>query len=236
MAHPTNPEAVPKPVPEAVIVAHGQPGDPGPQQAAIEALAAQVGAFLPGWRVYGATLAAEGALEAVAHPGALIYPFFMAEGWFTGRELPRRLAKAGADGARVLRPFGLDPALTALMQAKAEAGAPTAPGDCTLVIAAHGSQRSQTSADSARAMAAQMRGFRAVVTGFVEQSPYLADAARLDGPVLCLPFFALTADHVTEDVPEALAQAGFTGPLLPPIGAAAEVPALIAQALEVAHD
>ncbi|MDM7255958.1 MAG: CbiX/SirB N-terminal domain-containing protein [Paracoccus sp. (in: a-proteobacteria)] len=220
---------------EAVIVAHGQPGDPCPQQAAIEALAAQVGARLPEWRVYGATLAAEGALEAVAHPGALIYPFFMAEGWFTGRELPRRLAKAGAEGAQVLRPFGLDPALVALMQARAEAGAPATPGDCTLVLAAHGSQRSQTSADSARAMAAQMRGFRAVVTGFVEQAPYLADAAQVDGPALCLPFFALTADHVTQDIPEALAQAGFSGPLLPPIGAAPEVPALIAAALEAAH-
>ncbi len=222
------------PVIDALIVAHGQPGDPGPQQAALEALAAKVGALLPDWAVGGATLAAPGALEAVQ--ARRVYPFFMAEGWFTGRELPRRLRAAGMGNARVLRPFGVDPALTELCQAKARAAAPAAPADCTLVLAAHGSQRSQTSADSARAMAARLTGWRRVVTGFVEQAPYLSDAARLDGPALCLPFFALTADHVTDDLPEALAQAGFRGPLLPPIGAADEVPALIAAALLNSED
>ncbi len=217
------------PVIDALIVAHGQPGNPGPQQAALEALAAQVAALLPGWTVGGATLAAPGALQA--KQARLVYPFFMAEGWFTGRELPRRLRAAAMADARVLRPFGLDPALTGMCQAQAQAAAPAAQADCTLVLAAHGSQRSQTSADSARAMAARLTGWRRVVTGFVEQEPFLADAARVEGPALCLPFFALSADHVTGDLPEALAQAGFRGPLLPPIGAAPEVPALIAAAL-----
>lgn len=80
----------------AVIVSHGQPGDPGPQQQAIEALAATVAHADPGIAVHGATLAMPGALASVADDDSLIYPMFMAEGWFTGTELPRRLVQAGA--------------------------------------------------------------------------------------------------------------------------------------------
>ena len=85
----------------AVIVSHGQPGDPGPQQRAIEDLAAAVARADPGCEVRGATLAMPGALAATCGPDSLIfYPMFMAEGWFTRTELPRRLAEAGAGGGR----------------------------------------------------------------------------------------------------------------------------------------
>ena len=42
---------------DILIVAHGQPGDPEPQQAAVEALAAAVAPHLPQALVRGATLA-----------------------------------------------------------------------------------------------------------------------------------------------------------------------------------
>jgi len=48
---------------------------------------------------------------------------------------------------------------------------------------------------------------------------------------VCLPFFALRAGHVSQDVPQALAQAGFRGPLLAPIGEHAGVPRVIAAGL-----
>lgn len=224
---------------EAVIVAHGQPGDPDPQQAAIAALAAQVAGLLPGATIRGATLAKEGALAAgldgLAAP--LVYPFFMAEGYFTRRVLPARLAEAGAQGARQLPPFGTDPDLPALMQRAAQEGARAAgiaPGIATLVLAVHGSQVSSTSKDTGLAMAEYLRrsaGFAAVTVGLIEEPPFLSDVARLPGPALCLPFFALRAGHVAGDIPEALAEAGFPGPLLPAIGEHAEVPALIAAAL-----
>jgi sirohydrochlorin ferrochelatase len=73
--------------------------------------------------------------------------------------------------------------------------------------------------------------FREVRTGFVDQAPFLADAARIDGPALCLPFFASRAGHVGVDLPKALAEAEFPGPLLAPIGADAEAPGIIAAAL-----
>ena len=219
----------------AVIVSHGQPGDPGPQQQAIEALAAAVAAEGPGLSVRGATLAQPGALAAAVAPGCLIYPMFMAEGWFTRRELPRRLDAIGSD-ARVLRPFGAEPALPDLCIATVRAAAGTAgwgAAETTVLLSAHGSQRSPASGEGAGALAAVMAPhFARVVTGFVEQAPYLADAARDLGPrSVSLPFFALRAEHVTDDLPEALDAAGFQGLRLDPIGLSPAVPGLIAASL-----
>ncbi len=219
----------------AVIVSHGQPGDPGPQQQAIEELAARVAARDPGCPAAGATLAMPGALAAACDENSLIYPMFMAEGWFTGSELPRRLALAGVVGARVMRPFGTDPALPGLIVAKARAAIADqgwAPQETALFLAAHGSQRSQASFRITIALAAQVAPhFARVVTGFVEQAPFIADAARGLGPAVSLPLFALRADHVLDDVPGALDRAGFTGPRLDPIGLAPEVPGMIAAAI-----
>ena len=198
----------------AVIVSHGQPGDPGPQQQAIEDLAARVAACDPGCPVVGATLAMPGALAAVAQGDSLIYPMFMAEGWFTRTELP-----------------GL-----VVAQAHAAASAQGwTPQDTTLLLAAHGSQRSQASFAITTALAESIAPhFARVVTGFVEQEPFLADAARGLDRAVSLPFFALRAEHVLDDLPTALDQAGFTGPRLDPIGLAPEVPALIAASIRAA--
>lgn len=219
----------------AVIVSHGQPGDPEPQEQAMQALAALVAAEDPGCPVQGATLAMPGALAAAADDDSLIYPMFMAEGWFTGRQLPKKLAEAGAPGARVMRPFGTDPTLPALITAKAHQAARAKgwqPQDTTLLLTAHGSQVSQASFTITTQVADQIAPhFARVVTGFVEQEPFVADAARGLTRAVHLPFFALRAEHVTDDLPEALDQAGFTGPRLDPIGLAPEVPALIAAAI-----
>ena len=221
----------------ALIVAHGQPSDPGPQQAAVEGLAAAVAA-LSGRRVLGATLAMPGALDraVAAAPDAMAYPMFMAAGWFTGTELPRRLAAAGAQGMDILPPFGLDPTLAELCLLKISQAAIVCgwdPHQVTLLLIAHGSQRARGSAQGAEAMAEMLRmRLGRVVTGFIEEAPFLVDAARDLGPrALALPFFATEAEHVTDDIPTGLAQAGFAGPCLPSIGLAFEVPGLIAAAL-----
>ncbi|MCB1372036.1 MAG: cobalamin biosynthesis protein CbiX, partial [Rhodobacteraceae bacterium] len=70
-----------------------------------------------------------------------------------------------------------------------------------------------------------------VRVGFVDEEPRLAVAARLPGPALCLPFFAARNSHVEVDLPEALAEAGFPGPILPPVGTDAAVPRIIADGL-----
>lgn len=226
--------------PLGVIVAHGQPSDPGPAEAEIAALAAQVAAALPGWSVRSATLAQEDALaralEGAGH--AFVYPLFMADGWFTQTHLPARLA--AASGARITRlvPFGLDPAVQALtvtlaVEAAAEAG--RAPPETDILLAAHGSFRSPAPAAVARAMAlhlADRGGFRRVETGFIDQDPQIATVAKtFAAGALCLPFFAARGGHVIDDLPGALAQAGFSGRLLDPVGTDARVPGLIAAAL-----
>jgi sirohydrochlorin ferrochelatase len=222
---------------DALIVAHGAPADPAPQEVVLQALAAATAPHLPtGWRIRGATLAAEGALEAALQGlhAPLIYPFFMAEGFFTGTLLPRRLAEAGATGAQQIAPFGIDPALPKLMARVALAAADKAPSATNLLVAAHGSKVSRTSADSTHAMVAHLgplTGFNRILAGFVEEAPFLADQARALGAGICLPFFALEAGHVIGDIPEAMEEAGFQGPILPPIGQHPEVPALIAAAL-----
>ena len=89
------------------------------------------------------------------------------------------------------------------------------------MLAAHGSPSNTKPAEAARAVAAAIEAsgaFREVCTGFVDEPPYLADVARGVEPGVCLPFFAAENGHVREDLPEALAEAGFTGPLLPAIG------------------
>ena len=226
----------------ALIVAHGSPADPQPQEAALQALADSVTQLLPGWTVRGATLAAPGSLETALSEldQPLIYPFFMAEGWFTRTTLPKRLAAAGQAHLIQLPAFGHDPTLPRLMVQAAQGSALAAgwtPAETTVILAAHGSQVSRASATITESIAQTLRqssGFQQIVTGYVEEAPFLHDAARIAGPALCLPCFATSAGHVLDDIPEALEQAGFTGPLLPPIGADPSVPALIAASLRKA--
>jgi sirohydrochlorin ferrochelatase len=223
---------------EAVIVAHGSPADPLPQEEALAALAAEVEAGLPGWRVRGATLAAPGslatALDGFSRP--LVYPFFMAEGYFTGEVLPRRLREMHP-AARQLPAFGSDPELPRLVSEAALAGTRDAglrPETTALLLAAHGSQVSPASRMATLKLAEILSAaspFRAIVTGFIEEAPFLTESAQGLGDAICLPLFTLNAGHVIDDVPEALAEAGFTGRLLRHIGAHRQVPGMIAAAL-----
>ncbi|MBR9843823.1 MAG: cobalamin biosynthesis protein CbiX [Rhodobacteraceae bacterium] len=222
--------------PSVLIVAHGSPSDPDTQEAALTALAAQVDAALPDIRVKGTTLAAPGCFEAaVAGLGTpLLYPFFMADGYFVRRILGD---KAKTHGLTVLPPFGHEPALpsaieTALTDLLATKGWSAA--DTTLLVAAHGSAVSQKNAETTKALTARLHsalGFASALSGFVEQEPFLGDIARDLGQAICLPFFALRAGHYIDDVPEALASADFSGPVLPPFIEWPRTADLIAQSL-----
>jgi len=222
--------------PSAILVAHGSPADPAPQEAAMQALAVRVAMWLPGWKIRGTTLAKDGALDAALAQLhiPLIYPFFMAEGWFTRTNLPRRLAAAGGENLVQLPPFGTDPALIALMAAAAR-GARSSKG---ILIAAHGSKVSKTSSQTTYAMVNHLKGlgFSPVEAGFIEEAPFLAHVARKMQRAVCLPFFALRASHVVQDIPEALENVGFQGQILPPIGEDPRTAQLIAAALARAVD
>ena len=222
----------------ALIVSHGQPSDPGPAEAELAALAGQVAMLLPDWDMRSATLAQPGALaQAVRGGPGLVYPMFMAGGWFTQEQLPRRMAEAGAAGWEYLPPFGLDPAVQRLcmtMAREAAAAMGLAPAQVAVLLAAHGSGRSPAPAHVANAMAARLRqeaGFRRAEAYFIDQSPGIATARGFGAAALCLPFFAAKGGHVAVDLPQALTEAGFAGQVLPPLGLDPRVPELIAMAL-----
>jgi sirohydrochlorin ferrochelatase len=224
----------------ALIVAHGSPSNPEQGEADMEQLAARVAVLLPGWLVKGVTLAAPGRLEAAVAElcGPVVYPFFMAGGWFTKVELPRRLEAAGSGGLSVRAPFGESAAVTELAvdAAVSEAARQGWRADeVSLVLAAHGSGRSRVPAEAAGRIETAVRAagrFAEVRLGFIEEAPSVAAvAAGLGDQAICLPLFVARWGHVVTDVPEALAEAGFRGVLLPPIGCRDEVPALIAAAL-----
>jgi sirohydrochlorin ferrochelatase len=216
----------------ALIVAHGQPSDPGPAARALEGLAERVQQALPGWRVRAATLAEPGALaRAVAGQAAgVVFPMFMAGGWFTRVNIPAKLAEAGAqvgpDGWQVLEPFGCDPAVHDLCIALVRDS-----GAAEVILAAHGSFKSPAPSDIAFHLADRIAGETGaqVRAGFIDQEPQLSGLTGF-GEV-CLPFFAAEGGHVSDDIPAALAAAGFAGRILPPVGLDPRVSGIIAAAI-----
>ena len=223
---------------EALIISHGQPSDPDPSEAALAKLAAKVAELLPDWRIDSATLAKPDALAAVVagRTTGLVYPMFMAGGWFPMTELPRRMAEAGGVDWAYLPPFGLDARvqdLVVTLAVETAAAQGRTPAQSDVLLAAHGSFRSAAPAEVAQAVANRLKraGFARAEAFFIDQEPRIATAAGFGAGSVCLPFFAAEGGHVTDDLPQALAEAGFGGQLLPPLGLDARVPSLIAAAL-----
>ena len=224
-------------MPPVLIVAHGQPSNPGPAAAELADLAGKVAAYLPGQTVASATLAEPDALsEVIAKrgPGGLLFPLFMAGGWFTRTHLPARLTAAGAQNWQVLEPLGCLTSLHDLAVKTAAEALQTRAGP--LVLAAHGSSKTSVPSDIASHVGHKIRTTLgcAVHVAFIDQTPQLKDLPALGPEAICLPFFAASGGHVTTDIPEALARAGFTGTLLPALGLRPEIPALIAAAIRAA--
>lgn len=224
----------------ALLVAHGQPSSPERPERELATRAAQVEALLPGWTVGSSTLAASGALDAAIarlEGRPLVYPVFMTNGWFVSVNLRQRLARAGAAEYPVLPPLGLDPGLPGRILARLERECRArglSPGTTPLLVAAHGSPSDPRPRRVTEALAGVIRrdsAFSTVVTGYVDEAPYLSEAAREALHGLCLPFFASSNSHVAEDLPEALDAADYGGVCLPPVGEWNEVPAMIAAAL-----
>lgn len=184
----------------------------------------------------------ESALEAVAGKGAgrlLVYPLFMADGYFVEQVLPKRIAESGARlEPLILSPLGLDPGLEALMLAEALAAAKGrgfAPEKTRLLVAGHGSKFGPASADATRRMANRLAGanrFARVGAAFLEEPPFIADALKEDeGPVVVSGFFAGDGMHSSRDVPEAIARARGPAVYTGPVGAHEAVRDIVAAAV-----
>lgn len=230
-------------MPHALIVAHGQPSDPEPAEHALAAFAAEVNALCTGLEVHSATLAAPGAFENCVSrlpDDAVIYPLFMAKGWFVTSALPKRLADRKL---RILDPLGVDPELPGLV---AEALRNKLdknnwkPQETDLILAAHGSGRSRNPSAVARNFSVELEQhitFRSIRLGFVEEPPSIAEAAMgaLD-QAICLPYFACTGGHVLEDVPQELEKAAFAGQVMPVVGELPQIKRQIASTLTQAFE
>lgn len=225
-----------------LILAHGSPSNPERLDEALRCLARRVARHTPGWRVHAGTLGKPGSVEtAIEAFGSTdlitVYPFFMSDGWFVSEELPRRVAALTACPVSYLAPLGFDPALPKLSARRAMEAAQkigVASSECILILAAHGSTRSSNPTKAAARIKDKIIDtgeFADVRLGFISGAPGLAEVAVCDPPAICLPLFATRAGHVQFDVPAALTEAGFTGPVLAPIGDDPEVPGLIAAAL-----
>lgn len=218
---------------KALIVAHGQPSDPMPAEAALAELTGRVAGHLPGWQVGSATLAAPGALAsalAALGPGGVAFPLFMAGGWFVRTHLPARLLEAGARDWGVLEPLGCDDAVQELAVTLVAEAAPVG----SVLVAAHGSGRSSVPSDVAVHLAGKIAartGIARVEAAFIDQSPTLAGAVGHGPGSVCLPYFAAEGGHVSDDLPRALAEAGFQGRVLPALGLDPRLPGVIARAI-----
>ncbi|MBN9672704.1 CbiX/SirB N-terminal domain-containing protein [Roseibium aggregatum] len=226
---------------EAFIVAHGQPSEPEAGEEHLRALAQKVRVSLPDWTVRSATLALPGALERALEncgPKPLVFPVFMADGWFTQKALAGRLRGTSARQLSALGTHPELPRLAARLLRRAAERAGWAHRGFEVLLAAHGSATGSAAAACTMRFADQLScrlSETQIRVGFLEQEPRLAEAASHCGlRTLALPLFAGAGGHPTRDVPEALDRAGFQGLRLKPLGEAYFIPDLIAHALKCA--
>ena len=145
-----------------------------------------------------------------------VYPMFMADGFFTSKALPERIAAVGlAHLCTLLPPLGLDPLMPSLIMQHAVAAAQTAalnPAHTRLLLVGHGSKISRASLRSTERVACKLRQlqrFAFIETAYLEESPFLdAQLKSAELTTLVSGFFSGDGLHAAEDVPGAIAQAG----------------------------
>lgn len=206
-----------------VLVAHGERG--GTMQNA--SLAAHVGALASDGfirtvvgGVLNGTPTLGDALAQARSSGAkriLVYPLFMAPGYFVDIKLPDEIHVAGCDDiSEILTPLGSDPNLPAIMLRRAVGVARKAnlsPALARLVVVGHGSKSgTPASAYATRQFAATLRGrgvFGEVDVAFLEEAPSVQDVLTASKrPTVVIGYFYAAGLHAAEDVPEAIAETG----------------------------
>ena len=227
----------------AVLASHGDRGGTAPNAA----LAAQAEAVraLTGLPVATGVLKGEPTIEqalaeaAASSPFAIVlYPLFMADGYFVEKVRARVLAAGLTPEPQVLAPLGLDPRLPDILVQEAVTVAETRgfePLSSRLLIVGHGSKLGPASATATRkaaARAALARRFASVTTAFLEEEPFLEDALRAgSAPTVVAGFFFGDGLHAGEDVPDAIEETGANAIYTGAIGNAPAVAPLIAAAL-----
>ncbi len=192
-------------------------------------------------------LSLEHAMHAAEASGAAriaVYPMFMADGYFTGKVLPDRIAAAGlSDRCSLLAPLGLDPQLPPLMMRHAilfAAQIGLNPAHTRLLVAGHGSKIGRASLRSTERVACKlrkMRRFAWIETAYLEETPFLhSQLPSSELTTLVLGFFSGDGLHASEDVPGAIAASGATAHYAGSIGRQPEIGQIIDAAVRLAID
>lgn len=222
-------------LPGLVLWAHGGAGRSG----VAEDLAARlrsIGQFseVAACSLKGDPGLAETLRGTTAEPVYLV-PLLMAEGHTYHTVLPRLLAEAPERRIVQCRPVGVAPGLDAVVVAQAlEACAVRnfAPGDTTLVLAAHGTQRHAGSSDAARRTAGRIVAtgqFHRVCEAFLEQPPLIEAVLRTIAPRPCVVvgLFMDHGAHTADEIPKIIAAAHPGAADAGPVGARPEIAEII---------
>lgn len=200
--------------PGLLIAAHGERGGARRDESIVrlvEELAAcnvasQVSyGLIKGEPSIGAVLNSLSACEIV------VYPMFLADGYFARTVLPQLLKEFGSKregvSVRVLPSLGLDPALADLVVVKA-ASAIQASGfsteRTTLVFLAHGSNKNMASRAATEDLANRARRcglVHDVRVAFLDEPPSLIElASEVAGPIVVVGLFAGNGLHGADDM------------------------------------
>jgi sirohydrochlorin ferrochelatase len=220
-----------------VLCAHGQCGTSGITDAHVESLR-KSGCFA---RVEGCCINGEPDLAStlctIAQGEIFIVPLLMADGYTYGSVLPTLMPDCSPPGTRIhlCRPLGQTPGLAAVAidwAADLCADRGWSCNETTVIVAAHGTPRSSASSEAAQRLTAAIdrsRRFLSSGTGFLEQSPILADVLRAIRPAPCvvIGYFMDRGIHAGKDIPWIIEtshpEAAYTGA----IGCNEKVPELI---------
>lgn len=232
----------------AVLVAHGDRGGVSPDaslHAQVKAVSARIAPAHVCAGVLKGDPSLESALSKASATGAqriVVFPLFMADGYFM-RKVRERVTAAGLTYApTILDPLGLDPALPDILVAEAEEVASRegiSPSSSRLLIVGHGSKLGPASANATRKVAARAaiaRRFASVTTAFLEEEPFLDDMLKAGGaqPAVVAGFFFGDGLHAGEDVPDAIRDTGANAIYTGAIGNSPAVANLIASAITAA--
>ena len=228
-----------------VIAGHGDRGGEAPNRT-IQAHADAVRLSKTFRCVAAGLLKGEPSLEAAVQDAlgcgaraVVVYPFFMADGYFVKKVLRERIAAVQGEAlVKYIAPLGLDPRLPGMMLEAARRSAEEnliPPSSARLLVAGHGSKFGPASAEATRLAAdriAMADVFERVETAFLEEEPFVAaQLAASAQPTVVSGFFCSGGMHAAEDVPAAISETGANAIYAGPIGASAQIPRLIKTAV-----
>jgi sirohydrochlorin cobaltochelatase len=203
-----------------VLAAHGshynaRSGEPARQHAAaIRRLGRFDQVFAAFWKEWPSLRDVRYVLDAAE---VVVVPFFMAEGYFSRRVVPRELELDGPlterDGARIhyTGAVGAEPTMHEVIRERVAAalGPDGPPRDETaLVVVGHGTVQNRHSKETVLAHCERLRadGFAEVAAAYMEEPPLVPDIPRLvSAPNLAVvPLFVADGLHTDEDIPRDL--------------------------------